>query len=111
VVREIKTTFTSEIRKFKIVRLYQNLVTEFEEMSLGYSSIGIIASSCLGSIAAMLILMKGHGIVHMIEFFLVVVVCMGFNAAVLAQFKPRIIFNSLLISLAVSVLLIAINLF
>ncbi|MGY5848070.1 hypothetical protein ACW6QP_11710 [Salegentibacter sp. HM20] len=92
------------------MKLYKNLVTEFEEMSLGYSTIGIIASSCLGSIAAMFILMKGHGLVNMLELFLVVVVCMGFNAAVLAQFKPKVIFNSLLISLAVSVLLIAINL-
>ena len=92
------------------MKLYKNLVTEFEEMSLGYSTIGIIASSCLGSIAAMLILMNGHGLVNMLELFLVVVVCMGFNAAVLAQFKPKVIFNSLLISLAVSLLLIAINL-
>lgn len=92
------------------MKLYKNLVTEFEEMSLGYSTIGIIASSCLGSIAAMFILMKGHGLVNMLELFLVVVVCMGFNATVLAQFKPKVIFNSLLISLAVSVLLIAINL-
>ena len=92
------------------MKLYKNLVTEFEEMSLGYSTIGIIASSCLGSIAAMLILMNGHGLVNMLELLLVLVVGVGFNAAVLAQFKPKVIFNSLLISLAVSLLLIAINL-
>lgn len=91
------------------MKLYKTLLTDFEEMSLGYSTIGIIASSCLGSIAAMLILMNGNSLVDMIQLFVVVSVCMGFNAVILAQFKPKIIFNALILSLAVSLIFIFIN--
>lgn len=91
------------------MKLYKNLLADFEEMPMGYSTIGIIASSCLGSVAAMLILMQGHGFTDMLQLFVVVSVCMGFNAVILAQFKPKIIFNSLLLSLAVSTIFILIN--
>lgn len=91
------------------MKLYKNLLADFEEMSMGYSTIGIIASSCLGSIAAMLILMNGNGVFDMVQLFVVVSVCMGFNAVILAQFKPKIIFNTLMLSLAVSLIFIFIN--
>ena len=91
------------------MKLYQKLFTDFNEMYLAHASLGIIASSCLGSIAAMLILMKGHAFINMFELFLVVVVCMGFNAAVLAQMKPKFVFNSLIVSFATSIFLIIIN--
>lgn len=93
------------------MKLYQNLYRDFEEMYLGYAALAIIASSCLGSIAAMFILMNGHGLLNMIQLFLVVAVCMGFNAAVLAQLKPKFVFNSLIISLVVSTILIIVNSF
>lgn len=79
-------------------------------MYLAHATLGIIASSCLGSIAAMLVLMKGHAFINMFELFLIVVVCMGFNASVLAQMKPKFVFNTLIVSLSVSTLLIFINL-
>ncbi|MGY5851524.1 hypothetical protein [Salegentibacter sp. F14] len=91
------------------MKLYSSLLADFEETPLGYSTIGIIASSCLGSVAAMLILMQGHGFWDMLQLFVVVSVCMGFNAAILAQFKPKILFNALLLSLAVSISFILIN--
>ncbi|MBZ9728092.1 hypothetical protein LB467_00180 [Salegentibacter sp. JZCK2] len=93
------------------MKLYKTLLADFEEMSLGYSAIGIIASSCLGSVAAMLILMNGHTFVEMFQLFIVVVVCMGFNTVILAQFKPKIVFNALLLSLAISSIFILINIF
>lgn len=91
------------------MKLYNNLLADFEEMPMGYSTIGIIASSCLGSVAAMLILMHGHGFLDMLQLFVVVSVCMGFNAVILAQFKPKIILNALILSLAVSLIFILIN--
>lgn len=91
------------------MKLYNNLLADFEEMPMGYSTIGIIASSCLGSVAAMLILMQGHGFLDMLQLFVVVSVCMGFNAVILAQFKPKIILNALILSLAVSLIFILIN--
>ncbi len=93
------------------MRLYKNLLADFEEMTMGYSAIGIIASSCLGSIAAMFILMNGHSLVNMIQLFVVVIACMGFNTTILAQLKSKIIFNSLLLSLLISLIFIVINLF
>lgn len=92
------------------MKLYQKLFIDFEEMYLAHATLGIIASSCLGSIAAMLVLMKGHAFINMFELFLIVVVCMGFNASVLAQMKPKFVFNTLIVSLSVSTLLIFINL-
>lgn len=93
------------------MQLYRNLLADFKEMSLGYSAMGIIASSCLGSVAAMLILMNGHTFFDMFQLFIVVVACMGFNTVVLAQFKPKVVLNALLISLAISVTFILINIF
>ncbi len=95
----------------KIMKLYNDLLRDFKELSLAHYALGIIASSCLGSVAAMLILMRGHTLFDMFQLFIVVSVCMGYNALVLAQFKPKIIFNSLLISLATSAIFIIINIF
>ncbi|SKB55110.1 hypothetical protein SAMN05660776_1856 [Salegentibacter holothuriorum] len=93
------------------MKLYNNLLADFKELSLAHYTLGIIASSCLGSVAAMLILMNGHTLFDMFQLFIVVSVCMSYNALVLAQFKPKIIFNSLLISLATSAIFIIINIF
>lgn len=87
------------------------MLSDFEKMSLGHSAIGIIASSCLGSVAAMLILQNGHSFLYMFELFLVVSVCMGFNAVVLLQLKPKIILNTLILSLAASTIFILLNVF
>lgn len=89
---------------------YQRSLSEFKRDFYAGATTGILVSSCLGSIAAMLILMGGHNLGHMIELGAVVVVCMWFNASVLAQLKPKFVFNSLIISLAVSILLIILNL-
>lgn len=93
------------------MKLYKTLYEDFEELYVGYSAIAVILSSCLGSAAALVILMNGHDLMQMLQLFLVVVVCMGYNASVLAQLKPKIVFNSLIISLLVSTVLIAYNVF
>ena len=91
------------------MKLYQNLLVDFEEGYYPYATAGIIVSSCVGSIAAMMVLMQGHAVVNMIELFLVVVVCMGYNAAVLAQLKPKHVLNSFILSIVISTILIALN--
>lgn len=93
------------------MKLYNILYKDFEDLYVGYSAIAVILSSCLGSAAALVILMNGHDLTQMIQLFLVVVVCMTYNASVLAQLKPKIVFNSLIISLLVSIILIAYNVF
>lgn len=91
------------------MRIYELLYKDFEELFLGYSTVAIILSSCLGSAAAMLILMNGHDFIQMTQLFLVVVVCMGYNASVLAQMKKRFVFNALIVSLLVSTVLLVLN--
>lgn len=94
------------------MELYKNLLEEYKSGIIGYATIGIIGQSCIGSIAAMFILMNGdlpRGL-QMVELFLVTILCMGFNGAVLAQQKGKIQFNILVLSVCVSILAIIINL-
>lgn len=91
------------------MRLYNTLYKDFEELYVGYSALAIILSSCLGSAAAMVILMNGHDLVQMIQLFLVVAVALTYNATVLAQLKPKFVFNSLIVSLLVSTVLLFVN--
>lgn len=89
---------------------YKKMFTDFENMYYIHATLGIVLSSCLGAGAAMMVLMRGHGFLEMFQLFLLVSVCMGFNATVLADLKPKIVFNTLLISLLVSVLTIILHL-
>lgn len=91
------------------MKLYNLLYEDFEELYLGYSALMIILSSCIASVAAMTILINGHDLVQMIQLFVVVVVAMGYNTAVLAQMKPKFVFNSLLVSLGVCTILAIVN--
>ena len=70
---------------------------------------GIILSSCLGGVVAMVILMKGLGYYELSQLFIVTSVCMGFNTAVLANLKPKLVYNVLIISVLTNVLLFVLN--
>jgi len=93
------------------MKLYINLLEEFKNKQMVYATFGILGSSCIGSVAAMLILMSDapKGLL-LTQLFFVTILCMGFNGAVLAQLKSKIVFNMLLTSLAFSVLIIILNL-
>lgn len=71
-----------------------------------HATLGIILSSCLGAASAMLVMINGNSLIEMFQIFLITSVCMGFNATVLANLKPKIVFNSLLISLFLNVAII-----
>jgi len=90
---------------------YQKQLLDFERDYFAGATTGILVSSCMGSIAAMLILMTGHGVMEMIQLGLVVVVCMWYNASVLAQLKAKFVFHSLIVSLLVSTFFILFNIF
>lgn len=91
------------------MRFYNTLYKDFEELYVGYSAVAIILSTCLGAAAAMVILMNGHDLVQMFQLFLVVAVCMIYMVTVLAQLKPKFVFNTLVVSLLVSAILLVIN--
>jgi len=86
------------------------LIEEFNENRFMYVPLTIILQSCLGSIAAMLILAQGTTLRSGIELSICVILCMLYNAALLAQLKSKLTFWLLVVSLAVNTLLIVINL-
>ena len=93
------------------MKIYNNLLAEFELNQMGYSAIAIIGQSCLGSVAAMLILKSDVSKVLLLtELFLVTIICMLFNAAVLAQLNTKLTFNLLVLSVLFSSILIGIHL-
>lgn len=89
--------------------IYQKQLSEFKRDYLAGATTGVLVSSCLGSVAAMLVLMNGHTVGHMIQLGLIVVVCMWYNASFLAQLKAKFVFNSLIVSLVVSSIFIVVN--
>lgn len=91
------------------MEIYSKLLEDFKELYIGYSALAIILSSCLGSIAIMMILINGNNLLQMIELFFVVSVCMAYNTSVISQQKPKIVFNSLIVSLSTSIIFIIIN--
>jgi hypothetical protein len=88
---------------------YDQIVEDYKENFYGISSIAIIASTCLGSIAAMMSLFSGNGFLPMFLVFLSVVVCCAHLVAFLSVQKPRMILNLLILSLVVNTLLIILN--
>lgn len=91
------------------MRLYNTLYKDFEELFVGYSAVAIILTSCLAAAAAMVILMNGHDFLQMFQLFLVLVGAMAYLVSVLAQMKPKFVFNSLILSIALSSILLLIN--
>ena len=91
------------------MRFYYKLYKDFEELYVGYSAVAIILSTCLGAAAAMVILMNGHDFVQMFQLFLVVAVSMIYMVTVLAQLKPKFVFNTLIVSILLSTILLLIN--
>lgn len=89
--------------------LYNRYLKIFEKSFYLYISFGILLSSCIGGVAAMLVLMRGTGPIEMFELFLITCLCMGFNTSVLANLKPKITYNILISSVVVSVIIILLN--
>jgi hypothetical protein len=58
-----KTT-TNKTRSNKILKGYNNLLAEFKREQTGYVAISIIGQSCLGSVAAMALLMNDGTLYH-----------------------------------------------
>ena len=87
------------------------LIDEFNYNRYMYIPLTIIFQSCLGSIAAMMILSQGTNLVSGIELTICVSTCMIYNAALLAQLKSNLTFWLLVVSLLANALLIVINLF
>lgn len=91
---------------------YNKLLAEFKREQTGYSAIAIIAQSCIGSVAAMLLLMSDLLVIpKLVLLFFVIMLCMAYNASVLAQLKSKTTFNVLILSVVFSITIIISNLF
>lgn len=93
------------------MKVYDNLLTEFKREQTGYASIAIIPQSCIGAIAAMMLLLNGLTMINLVLLFVVTMLCMAYNGAVLAQFKSKTTFNLLLLSVIFSCIVIIVLLF
>lgn len=90
---------------------YQKYLDNYSRGYIGFNTLSILFQSCLGSIAAMLVLQNGATPVQMIQLFLVTIFCMCFNGAVLSQQKPKTVFNMLIATVFVSIAISLINIF
>jgi len=89
------------------MKLYDQLLNEFKREQTGYSTIAIIGQSCIGSIAAMLILMNNiPTAIKLTLLFMVTILCMAYNGAVLARLSAKTTFNLLVLSVLFSILTI-----
>lgn len=85
---------------------YNHLLSDFKRNYMLYIPLSIILQSCIGSIAAMYVLMSStSGNFPFFQLSLCVVLCMLYNAAVLAQLNCKWVFNILLLSIFVNVML------
>ncbi len=90
---------------------YQKYLDGYTRGFMGFNTLGVLFQSSLGGFAAMLILMHGNAPLQMIQLFFVVICCSIFNGTVLAQMKPKVVFNTLLLSIALSITAIIANIF
>ncbi len=88
---------------------YQKVYGGFERSFMGVTTIAVLVQSCLGGIAAMAVLMNGTSFIQMLQLFMVVCACIGFNGAVLSQQKPKVTFNILVGGVIVNIILAAVN--
>jgi 4-hydroxybenzoate polyprenyltransferase len=91
------------------MKIYQQYLNEYTNRLMGYQALAIIGQSCLGSVTAMVILMNGVAVGQMIQLFIIISMCMGYNAAILSQQKAKISFNLLLISVLSSIFFFVVN--
>ncbi len=89
--------------------LYQKTFQDFEEGYLGFTTLAIIGQSCLGGAAAMYILQNGVSLFQMIQLTFVVLACSFVNGAILSQQKHKLVFNLIIISVAISAFMIVLN--
>ena len=89
---------------------FSKFQNDFTHNIMGYSGLGIIISTCLGSVAVMITLMHGHTTFQMLAVMVSVILCSVYNAAIITIQKPKLIFNLLIASLVVNILIILLGL-
>lgn len=87
------------------MKIYNNLLRDFQASYMMMIPLSIILQSCLGSIATLYIIMN-KGPMMLLQLGICIAVTMMYNASILAQLKSKLVFNLLILSLASNMLLI-----
>ncbi|MEO0573174.1 MAG: hypothetical protein AAF039_15810 [Bacteroidota bacterium] len=83
-----------------------HIKNDFVSNITGYSSLGMILSTCLGGVAILYTLSISNGLLPMALVLLTVMVCSAHNAAILTVQKPIVIYRLLVLSTVVNLLVI-----
>jgi len=91
--------------------LYNKLLAQVKESYYLFIVLGILASSCIGSIAATMALTTLPATLELVQLCVSVGTAMSFNATILAQLSYKTILNALLLSVIANSVIIIIHLF
>lgn len=91
--------------------LYNKLLIQVKESYYLFIVLGILASSCIGSIAATMSLVRLPATAELIQLCIAVGTAMWFNASILAQLSHKTILNALLLSVIANSVIVIIHLF
>jgi len=112
-IQVINVRVVSEVNLYnkitEIMTLYQKTLADFQENYVGYAALVVIGQSCFGAAAVMYVLENGIGFIQLFQMLVVVLSCMMLNVSILSQQPPKLVFNFMLCSVGLSILLIAIN--
>lgn len=95
----------------EIMKAYDLFYRQFNKGYFGSCAMGIMVQSCLGGIAAMMILRHGNGLPQMLQLLAVVASCVAFNGSILSVQKPKLVFNLLIAAAVTCAVLALINFF
>ena len=90
---------------------YQKYLDGYTRGFMGFNTLAILFQSPLGGFAAMTVLFHGNSLFQMIQLFLVIILTSIFNGTVLAQLKPKFVFNMLIFTVLFNTAIIIANLF
>ena len=88
---------------------YFNLSKDWQEHYLLNAASAIIVSTCLGGLSVFFIFQSGHIVSQMIQLFLVVSLCTTVLASILTVQKPKVVLNTLIASIVLSLLIVVFN--
>lgn len=89
--------------------LYNTTFENFNKSYIGSATMAIIGQSCLGATAAMCILANGTSLIQMAQLAIIVFANIFANTSILAQLSHKTVFNLILSSVFLSILLIIVN--
>lgn len=89
------------------MKIYNRYLADFKEGYYMYIPLSIIFQSCLGSISVFYLTQMPFGISVFFKLTLCTIVCMFYNASIMAQLRVKWVFNLLLISIFANILILA----